>query len=181
MIFALARRAFQLHVVPFRFKGYQNYVETQNSLQKLFVKHFGFHDSHFMNAVNEAVCNAARYAKAGPSNTDVEIDVEITESDLSVVVRSDTRHSDAKKIQMQLRSLAANPKLASKDWGDYTLASDMSRGFWYMLMACDYVLVESDMSSVKLSVGLPHHERDLERSISFLVPKFFVRTKGVIS
>lgn len=170
-----------MHVVTFRFRGYQNYEETQTKLRELFKKHFQYDDIFFMLAVNEAVCNAARYAKAGAYEVDVDINVEISETDLSVTVKANTMPSNAKDIQSRLRKLAENPKWRSKDWGDYTQLTEMSRGFWYMLQACDYVLVESDLSLVKISARIPYKEHEMNRTIGFLVPKFFVRTRGVVS
>ena len=164
----------------FRFVGYQNYEPIQKKMEDIFIKAFLRKNSYFNMAVSEAIVNAARYAVKGPAEVEIRAQVRITETDITVKVSSDTQPFDAKGFQRQLRELASDPKYSNLDWGDYTGTTDMSRGFWYMLQAVDYLNVAEDGSYVELSASIPYVERKLNTSISFLVPKFMVDSGGVL-
>ena len=163
------------------FDGYQNYEETEKKLRKFFDRAFGMSNPYFMIAVNEAVCNAARYSVDGMMQARIFIKVVLSENDLSVKVSSKTRPFNAEEYQQTLKKLAADPKLSEMDWGEYTAATEISRGFWYMLEAVDYLVVESDGSEVTLSARIPYRDyHPINTKIGFLVPRFFVKKNGVI-
>lgn len=163
----------------YKFIGYQNYEPVQIKLEEVFEKAFIRKNSYFNMAVSEAVVNAARYGAAGFAETEVMINVRVTEKDITVKVSSNNIPFDAKSYQRQLRELANDPKYSRLDWGDYTGTTALSRGFWYMLQAVEYLVVAEDGAYVELSTKVPYDESRLDTSISFLVPKFLVDSGGV--
>lgn len=168
-----------MRVLNYKFTGLQNYEPIQKQMEALFTKAFLRKFSHFNYAVSEAVGNAAKYSVKGIVNAEIRIQVQISENNLTVKVMSETENFDAKAYQRQLRELAADQKYSKLDWGDYTGTSTMSRGFWFMLQAVDYLKVAEDGSYVLLSASIPYIERKLDTSISFLAPKFLVDSGGV--
>jgi len=169
-----------LRELNYKFTGYQNYDPVQEKLRSIFRKAFMARNAYFNIAVDEAVVNAARYAVKGLADAEIAVQVRLMENAIEVKVSSNTNPFNAKAYQMQLRELANDPKYTSMDWGDYTGTSTMSRGFWYMLQAVDYLTVAEDGSYVSLSAKIPFQEKRLDTSIGFLVPKFLVDSGGVI-
>lgn len=82
--------------------------------------------------------------------------------------------------QHRLKKLAADSKYQNMACGDYTSDTDMSRGFWYMLEAVDYLVIDSDGEDITLSARIPYDYQPLNPRIGYLVPKFFIRKNGVI-
>ena len=66
------------------------YDEVMPWLETLFDRYLQDEDGHYLIAVNEAVCNAARYAKAGYECVRIYIDVEVTPDSLRTTVTADT-------------------------------------------------------------------------------------------
>ena len=166
--------------IEHRIVGYQNYEAIHDKLKKLFLDSFGADNPYFILAVNEAVCNAARYSVYGPTKAKITIQTEIAESDLRVKVSSETSPFDALAYQKRLKKLAADPKYQNMDCGDYTADTVMSRGFWYMLEAVDYLVIDADGDDITLSARLPYDYQPLDARIGYLAPKFYVRKNGVI-
>ena len=163
----------------YKFVGLQNYEPIQIQTEKVFEEAFLKKNSYFNMAVAEAVVNAAKYAMTGLSEAEVAIKVILTSNAITVRVSSKTIPFDAKSYQRHLRELANDPKYSKLQWGDYTGTTELSRGFWYMLQAVEYLVVAEDGSYVELSTKIPYEETRLDTSISFLVPKFLVDTGGV--
>lgn len=163
----------------YKFTGYQNYEPVQMKMEAIFEKAFIRKNPYFNMAVSEAVVNAARYAVAGIANAVIFVKIIVSPNDITVTVSSDTHEFNAKNYQRQLRELANDPKYSKLDWGDYTGTTALSRGFWYMLQAVEYLVVAEDGSFVTLSTRIPYEETRLDTSISFLVPKFLVDSGGV--
>lgn len=164
----------------FWFKGYQGYADIQDQVETLFKELFQEENPLFNIAVNEAVLNASRYAKAGISEASITMEVLLSPVDIRVTVESDTYPTDFVAYKKKLKRLADNVKIGVKDWSEFTGLTDASRGFWLMLTVCDYVIVESDGSSVTLSAKIPFNkDKPIDKTIGFLVDKFFVRTGGV--
>lgn len=170
-----------MYTITYSFQGYQNYEPYRKKLAALCEKAFIEHNPYFMIAINEAVCNAFKYHKLGPREGSVSIQVRLSESDITVIVRADTHAFDMKDFQKRMRALLKNKKTSAMEWGDYTDDTDRSRGFWYMLQAVDYLIAESDCSSVTLSEHIPYSNLPLDTHIEYLVPKLMVRTNGVIA
>ena len=167
-------------IIENRIVGYQNYEAIHDKLKKLFLDAFCGDNPYFILAVNEAVCNAARYSILGPTKAKITIRTEIGEADIRVKISSATTKFDAMAYQHRLRKLAADSKYKNMACGDYTSDTDMSRGFWYMLEAVDYLVIDSDGEDITLSARIPYDYQPLDPRIGYLVPKFFVRKNGVI-
>lgn len=169
-----------MQTIPMHFVGYQNYGPIEKRLENIFDKAFILEYPQFILGVNEAVCNAARYSNAGPDKARISIVVTITNVDIEVVVSCETRAFEAKRYQQWLLELGKSKEYRDKDWGDYTADTDRSRGIWYMLTACDFVIYEADGSSVTLSSTIPYKGRPVNSTISTLVQRFMVSDRGVV-
>ena len=167
-----------------RFKGYQNYAVIRKRLKELYERAFEGDNSFFRVAVDEAVCNAARYAVDEITNMEVTIQTVITpETDIKVRIASVTQAFDALAHREKLMRLAYEPDNNGRDFGDVFLASTVSRGFWMMMTAVDYLIVEADGSAVTLSVSLPYRQDKKNKPttrMDILVNRFLVRRDGVI-
>ena len=167
-----------------RFNGYQNYAVIRKRLKELYERAFEGDNSFFRVAVDEAVCNAARYAVDEITNVEVTIQTVITpETDIKVRIASVTQAFDALAHREKLMHLAYEPDNKGRDFGDVFLASTVSRGFWMMMTAVDYLIVEADGSAVTLSVSLPYKQDKKKKPttrMDILVNRFLVRRDGVI-
>ncbi|MGN8837216.1 hypothetical protein ACTNCI_09630 [Mitsuokella jalaludinii] len=168
--------------IEYRFKGYTAYEESRQKIGHLCAHILTReHARRFLMAVNEAVCNACRYAGSGVDETPVAISILLTESELRAVIRGSRFEGTLSptEIQKRMRHLIQHAANANKDWGEYVRDSERGTGFWFMLQAVDYLILDADDGSVTLST----HRQMLppNRKIRYLVPKFFVRKGGVIS
>lgn len=168
--------------IEHRFIGYQSYEPTRIKLHQFFKRILvPFHARSFLMGVNEAVSNVCRYYPTGPEKAPVCISVLLTESELRVAVLSNDfdKTFQPADLQKKFRQLADDPSYANMDWGRYVRDSERGTGFWFMLQASDYVIVDLDDGSVILST---HRQmRLLNPRISYLAAKFFIRKGGVIS
>lgn len=165
----------------YEFTGYQNYEEVQKKLEHDCRIALGTDNYPFYLAVNEAVLNAAAYHVDGPEKARIRITLSIFAFDINVTVSAHTRPFDAGRYRDELRKLLADKEIREMDWGDYTADSDKSRGFWYILSAVEYCTVDVDGQEITLAVPRPYNpEKRLSMRIKDLVPKFYVKTNGVI-
>ena len=136
------------------------YDEVMPWLETLFDRYLQDEDGHYLIAVNEAVCNAARYAKAGYECVRIYIDVEVTPDSLRTTVTADTLPFDVQGFYKKMIALGKDESIASKEWGDYTGNSDKSRGFWMMLMSCRSVDIDVNGKAVTLVAERPFLTED---------------------
>lgn len=169
-----------MNIFRYEFIGYEAYQEILPVLQEKLCNALQDDEYHFVLAVNEAVCNAARYAIKGPSEAEIKIKLQITESDVTVTVRSATVLFDVIRYRERLESLSNNPEISKMEWGDYTGDTDRSRGFWYMLAACDYLYMAEDGQQITLCARAPYDSKKFTTKISDLVPRFYIEKNGVI-
>lgn len=141
---------------------------------------FGHRNEDFEIAVEEAVCNAARYSLDGVKRGIISLWLRITDTDLSLTVCSRTHFFDALSYQQELKALAADPRYANMDWGDYVGLSAMGCGIWYMLTAVDYLCMDHKGQYVLLSKSLCSLDRTVTTKIGALVPRFFIRTRDLV-
>lgn len=171
----------KLEFREYRFQGYQNYEDVQTELCSVLEQYFGHQNPYFNIAINEAVCNAARYAIDGPANAKITIELRVMPNDISVSIHARTHPFDAERYQKKLRELLLDPSIRSLEWGDYTADTEKSRGFWYMLMACDYMYVDAKGQFVTLFRTRNFQPDDIVITrIESLVPRFLVSKDGVI-
>lgn len=162
----------------FTFRGCNEYSAVRRELEKIY-NVINDPNFNYCLAVNEAVCNAVRYGLAGIDDTRIVIFVYVTDYDLKTTVKAETAPFDVEAYKVQLEALAKEK--GELDWADYTGDSEKSRGFWYMLMACDQVTLTEDGNSVTLASRLPFDEALMLRKIKELVPRFLIQKReGVI-
>lgn len=164
----------------YNFVGLQNFTPVAERLYAQFEQVFGYRDEYYQQALEEAVCNAARYSIYKPEKAEILILVRQMAYDIAVTVISRTRPFDAIAYQKKLRSLAADPKYRDMDWGDYIGLTTASSGFWYMLTGVDYLYIDDDGQSITLSKNTIKKSEIVTTKIGMLVPRFLVRKNGVI-
>lgn len=172
----------------FNFTGYQNYEPVEEALIEIYKETLGKKAASYRIAVGEAVCNAARYALKGMKDAEIEIEILITKKEITTIVKSETKPFNALKYRKRLQLLAADPETSVMPWGKYTGVSGMSRGFWLMLQACSRIIVDISGNFVELVAplsppeleGESANEQGIQRKINALVPRFFVKSNGVI-
>lgn len=173
-----------MNTYSYTFRGAEEYdTKIFPLLETLFSDVLADPAAHYLIAVDEAVLNALRYGKQGYDAEKVDVEVRVTESDITTVVISDCRIFDVPSFRDKLRRMAANPQLANMRWGDYTAYLQRSRGYWLMLQFCEYLYLAVSGKRVSLVSRIPFRADFVLRDrIKDLVPRFFVESKdGVIS
>lgn len=138
----------------YKFTGHGNYRKYQPEIRELILSASNDTELRFYFAINEAVCNAAKYAAAGYKNAPICINLKLEPYSMSAIIIGDTVVFDAHRYWQKMQELASGP-YKEMDWGDYTHDSISGRGFFYMLEACDYVTISPDGSIVTLHTPLP--------------------------
>lgn len=150
-------------------------------LQKLVEETLLDKDDNFLIAVNEAVCNAAKYANNGSKLAPIDITITITPNeDVAVSVLSDTQPFNVEMFRDNMRKLANDPAWRDKNWCDYTGSTERSRGYWLMLMSVSYLYIRSDGKEVTLYADIPFRQENVTRKISDIVPRLLLQKNGVI-
>ncbi len=162
--------------------GYKEYLdEAAPKILPVLEKAVPDPNYKFVLAVNEAVLNAAKYSVYGVLSAQIDIDVRVDDLELRVRIESQTQPFDAIQYRDNLVKLAEDPKYGNLDWGDYTGVSDMSRGFWIILSAVDYLIIEATGQHITLVRRLPWDRADDTCKINKIVPRFCVESQtGVI-
>ncbi len=159
--------------------GFEGYLDILSEIQDDLVV-LKDPNYYYECALNEAVCNAARYSVDGIQNAKITIDMRISGSDVETTVSSHTRVFDVIRYRNLMRQLANDPKYGELDWVEYTGLSEKSRGIWMMLTACDHLYYESHGQSVTLCARIPTEEARITKKIKSLLPKFLVLVNGVV-
>lgn len=137
-------------------------------------------NSYFIIAINEAVCNAAKYSVYGYEEAKIKIELVITNEDVTATVISKTKPFNALEYRNKLLKLKENPKLKDMPWSEYTGISERSRGFWMMLMAVDYLYIDINSDRVSLNISIPRKAEEVTLTIGELIKRFFVEKDGVV-
>lgn len=109
----------QFSTHTYEFTGYQNYEKTQKKIETLLTDAFEAENYRFLMAVNEAVCNAARYSLYKPQKARITIEVRVMNYDVAVKVSSPTSPFRAEEYQKKLRRILDDKKVREMEWGDY--------------------------------------------------------------
>lgn len=168
-------------IKEYRFFGYQNYEPCRQEIKNLVNGITRDEDMRYYLAINEAVCNAAKYSIAGIMDAEISICIRIDSHSIHTRISCQTQKFDARRYREKLRGWARDEKIRDMDWGDYTHDQISGRGFWYMLSACDYIFVDEDAQQIMLHCSLPVNEEQKKRThIRQLVPRLFIDNRGVI-
>lgn len=171
-----------MQIYTYNFVGYEQYSEIAIAISNKLYEKFKVRNFATEIALNEAVINACKYSIFDISNAPVEIELKINERDFSISVKAPTKDFNVKKYRQNLLVLIDNPKYKNMDWGDYTGDSEKSRGFWYMLTACDYLYMSANTNKITLCISV---EKFLEKKpvtgIYQLVSRFLIDDNGVIT
>lgn len=171
----------QFSTHTYEFTGYQNYEKTQKKIETLLTDAFEAENYRFLMAVNEAVCNAARYSLYKPQKARITIEVRVMNYDVAVKVSSPTSPFRAEEYQKKLRRILDDKKVREMEWGDFLGFQLTSRGFYYMLSAVDYLYVDEKGQSVTLCAKTPYDpSQPYSTKLGDIIPKFLVSKNGVI-
>lgn len=168
-------------IKEFKFRGYQNYENYREEIKMLVNEATQDEDMRYYLAINEAVCNAAKYSVSGVLDAEITIKIRLEKSSIHTLVSCQTKPFNARKFREKLRQLAREQTLANMDWGDYTHDAVSGRGFWYMLSACDFIFVEEKGQKVMLHTSLPLcAEHKKHTRIKQLISRFYIEDGGLI-
>lgn len=151
------------------------YEEVMPWLEVLFDKYLQDEDEHYLIAVNEAVCNAARYAKAGAEAVRISISLKVAMNYISTTIGADTSDFDVVAFVDKMHSYGQDPKMKDLDWGAFTGNTGKSRGFWFMLMGCRKVEIAISGKEVTLIADRPFLPSHVSKRIGELVRRLCVR------
>ncbi|MBR3623580.1 MAG: hypothetical protein IKN12_11285 [Selenomonadaceae bacterium] len=169
-------------IYTFDIVGYDAYFDdVLPDLQAILSKEIADENYSFLIAINEAVCNAAKYSVYGYDQARISIELVVTPEDITASIKSKTEPFDALEYRNNLIKLKDNPNYKDMPWSEYTGLSSKSRGFWMMMMAVDYFIIKADGDEIRLNISLPCRKEEISRTIGELVPRFFVEKDGVIS
>ena len=167
-------------IYRYQFTGYPAYQEYRQEIKDRILKATEDDDLNYYIAVNEAVCNAARYGIAGPLKTEIAITLKIEVDNLQTEITSSTWPFNFIAYRQKLRTLAANEKTQNMDWPDSLGEAASGRGIWLMLAACSYLLIEKDGRSIQLTAPLPWKPSILRSQMDILVSRFFILDNGLV-
>lgn len=149
-------------IKTYQFTGHSNYSLVQSEIKELIKNVSLDKEMDFYLAVNEAVCNAAKYSVKGHKKADISICLKLDNYSMSAIISAETVYFDAYYFLQRMKTLASS-KSRNLEWGDYTHDNIGGRGFFYMLQACDYVALSPDGNVVMLHSPLPIDENQKKR------------------
>ena len=161
----------------FEFQGYPDYQDVLPELERIIqTKAKGAFP--LILALNEAVCNAAKYSTSGPLNAKIFINLKIICHNIIITISAKTIKFNALNYQKKLQKIASDKTAANKTWTDYVGIEPVSRGFWLMLSAVDYLIIKDDGNKVKLVFNTRSNIKQ-SKKVGDLVQKFIVEKDGV--
>lgn len=141
-------------IKTYHFTGHSNYRNYQPEIKELITNTSLDSEMSFYIAVNEAVCNAAKYAVKGHREADITISLKLDNYSMTAIVIGNTKPFDTAMFLSKMKKLAEG-ECKDMEWGDYTHDNIGGRGFFYMLEACDYVTLSPNGNVVMLHCSLP--------------------------
>ena len=164
----------------YRFIGYPAYQNYRQEIKERISEATSDDDLHYYIAVCEAVCNAARYGIKGIFNTKISIKLKIENDALQTQIFSHTKPFNMLDYREKIRELASIEKIRQTEWNVRLEDCDRGRGFWLMLAACDFIVVEKSGNFVLLHTPLPFRNELVKNKIGQLVPRFFIDDRSLI-
>ena len=131
-------------------------------------------------ALNEAVCNAARYAKEGNDSVQINLKIELEGSGIKTTIESKTIPVDMLVYRDKLKCFSMSPDHKGKNWQEAWKNQLSGRGFWLMLSACDYIFVERFGQRVVLHTPKTFQKGLIQHQMDEIISRFFIDDKGMI-
>lgn len=166
--------------VNMKFTGYKKYIDSFDAIRNLLNGYLKDETESFVTAVNEAVLNAAEYSVRGLEKAEIEIDICVYDTDISVTVKSMTHEFDALRYRQQLWDMYYSIGDREISWGQYTADTEMSRGLWYILAACDFAVMDCRGQEISLYTQYPAKKENLITKMKLLLPRFLIKKHGVV-
>ena len=165
----------------YHIQGYGTFFEEAlPSIKSTLDKKLGDKEGHFAMAIVEAAQNAAMYAQKRPEEVAMDIDLVVTESDITVKITADTKNFDVLSYRQRLGRMASDKQLGEMEWADFVKGTQKCRGYFTMLMAVECLYVDVTGRSITLCTARPYHPGDISKKIKDIVPRFMLEQNGVI-
>lgn len=134
--------------LKFKFTGYDNYPIDE--VIKMIEKHIKDRETslRLILAVNEAVCNAARYSINLLNECKIKIKIYVKDKEIIIIVSSKTVDNSAIGIRKKMYRIA--DKNRNSDWGEATRNKLNGRGLWIMLQGVSKLVVDEQMNWISL-------------------------------
>jgi hypothetical protein len=161
--------------------GLDEYADIQEEIHSLLYRSFFYYDYPFMQAVEEAVVNAAQHS-VDAYRARILIVMRVMTRNIAVTVACQTKVFNAIAFQQKLKQLMNDPVTKEMDWGAYIRQTDAAAGIWYMLTGSEYLCMDARGQSVTIVTrrAQPIQIDTLETRIGLLAPRFLVQQDGVI-
>jgi len=133
-------------------------------------------DTEEMNlyfGINEAVCNALLYGKAGPNRTEVKISIWVDKGYMAVRIFSESKGFNVRSYREKMLDMA---KEMDGDWAVALRESIRGRGLWMMLTGADKVIYNEFGNEVMLVTKIP--VVSVERRGKSIVSKLFIKNEN---
>jgi hypothetical protein len=167
-------------VYKYNFIGCDGYQDCCFEIRKIFKQYLEVHNLNYYFAVNEAVCNAARYAKAGNAMAPIRIKIELEATGIKTTVESETFPAEMLDYREKLRGFSINTEYKGKTWQEVWKDQLSGRGFWLMLSACDYIVVEKHGQRVILHTPKADQKGLVQYQMDEIISRFFIDDQGMI-
>lgn len=167
-------------IYKYEFLGIDGYVKHIDEIKRVCKEALKTTDRGYYMAINEAVCNAARYAVVGPEKVFIKVMIRVDPNEIKTKVESVTKKTDILCYREKLRGYAVNEDFKGKDWQDAWNGKTAGRGFWLMLSACDYIFVDRYGQHVELHASIPFIEETMQFKMEKVVSRFFIDDQGMI-
>ena len=100
----------------YHIQGYGTFFEEAlPSIKSTLDKKLGDKEGHFAMAIVEAAQNAAMYAQKSPEEVAMDIDLVVTESDITVKITADTKNFDVLSYRQRLGRMASDKQLGEME------------------------------------------------------------------
>lgn len=164
----------------YNFIGCDGYQDCCFEIKQIFKQNLDVVNLNYYFAVNEAVCNAARYAKEGNDNVKVHLKIEIESTGIKTTIESKTIPVDMLAYRNKLKNFSMNPEHQGQTWQEAWKDQLSGRGFWLMLSACDYIFVDRYGQRVVLHTPKAFQKGLIQYQMEEIISRFFIDDKGMI-
>ncbi len=171
-----------IHV--FNFTGETEfYNEAWPKISSLINQYIADPEGHYIRAVKEAVFNGFCYSLAPSGQEEVTVKIYFSADDVTTTVIADTSYFEPETIRRNYVEIGRDPKLKNTSWPEYikTLpVNKRSRGFWSMLMSCEYIYLNTSGKKISLVARYPFDKKQIVSEIGIITSRFLLEKNGVI-
>ena len=160
--------------------GLDGYAGIREEIHGILYRAFFGQNYAFIQAMEKAVENAARYS-IDADNAHILLALRVMTRNIAVTVSCRTKVFDAFAFRKTLRNLVKDPIVKEMDWGAYIRQEDTDAGIWYMLIGSEYLCMDAQGQSVTMVARRSILPIDItENRIGLLVSRFLIKQNGVV-